>query len=50
MQGTFLPVKKPFKIDKYVFELVLGSDNFWAVFEIYFCFEVSSKLLKFQWN
>ena len=27
MQGTFLPVKRLFKIDQYVFELVLGSDN-----------------------
>ena len=29
MPGTFSPVKGFFKIDQYVFELVLGSDNFW---------------------
>ena len=50
MQGTFLPVKRLFKIDQYVFELVLGSDNFLAIFEKYYCFEVSIKLLKFFWR
>ena len=47
MQGTFLPVKRLFKIDQYVFELVLGSDIFLAIFEKYSCFQVSVKLLKF---
>ena len=28
IQRTFLPVKKLFKIDQYVFELILGSDIF----------------------
>ena len=45
MQGTFLPVDKLLKIDQYVFELVLGSDNFWEIYENYSCFEVSIKLL-----
>ena len=44
IQGTFLPVKKLFKIDQYVFELILGSDNFLAIFVKYSCFEVSIKL------
>ena len=47
MQGTFLLVKRLLKIDQYVFELVLGSDNFLAIFEKYSCFKVSIKLLKF---
>ena len=33
MQGIFLPVKKLFKTDQYVFELTLGSDNVLAIFE-----------------
>ena len=28
IQSNFLPVKKLFKIDQYVFELILGSDIF----------------------
>ena len=47
MQETFLPVKRLFKIDQYVFELVLGSDIFLAIFEKYSCFQVSVKLLQF---
>ena len=47
IQGTFLPSKKLFKIEQYVFELVLGSVNFLSTFEKYYCFEVSIKLLKF---
>ena len=27
IRGNFLPVGKLFKIDQYVFELILGSDN-----------------------
>ena len=29
IQGTFLPVKRLFKIDQYVYELVLRSVTFW---------------------
>ena len=50
IQGTFLPSKKLFKIEQYVFELVLGSVNFLSTFEKYYCFEVSIKLLKFFWR
>ena len=44
IQGKFLPVKKFLKIDQYVFELILGSDNFLAFFETYSCDKVSIKL------
>ena len=47
MQGSFLPVKKLFKIEQYVFELALGLDNFLTIIEKYSCFEDSIKLLKF---
>ena len=44
IQGKFLPVKNFLKIDQYVFELILGSDNFLAFFETYSCVKVSIKL------
>ena len=50
MQGTFLPVHKILKIDQHDFELVLGSDNFFAIFQKHSCFEVWIKLLKFFWT
>ena len=50
MQETFLPVERFFKRDQYVFELVLGLDNFLTIFEKYSCFEVSIKLLEVFWR
>ena len=43
-------VKKIFKVGQYVLELILGSDNFLALFEKYYCFEVSMKLLNLSWG
>ena len=46
IQETFLSVKKHFKIDQYVFELILGSDTFSAIFAKYCCFAVSIVMVK----
>ena len=43
MQGTFLSVKRVFKIDQSVFELELGTDTFWQ-------FLRNILALKFQFN
>ena len=45
----FYLLKNFFKMDQ-VFELVLESDNFLAIFEKYSCFEVSIKIQKFIWR
>ena len=44
MQGAFSSVKKLFKIDQFVFELVLGSDSLLEIFGKYSCFEVSTNV------
>ena len=44
----FYPLKD-FKID-HVSELILGPDNFLAIFEKYPCFEVLIKLLNLFWR